>query len=85
MALLELRDVNTYYGSIHALKNVSLKVEAGQIVTLIGSNGAGKTTTCAPSPACARAAARSPSTAARFTTRPPGSCTWASPNLLKGG
>ncbi|NLX08176.1 MAG: ABC transporter ATP-binding protein [Chloroflexi bacterium] len=45
MALLELRDVNTYYGSIHALKNVSLKVEAGQIVTLIGSNGAGKTTT----------------------------------------
>jgi branched-chain amino acid transport system ATP-binding protein len=45
MALLELRDVNTYYGNIHTLKNISLKVEAGQIVTLIGANGAGKTTT----------------------------------------
>jgi branched-chain amino acid transport system ATP-binding protein len=45
MALLELRNVNTYYGNIHTLKDVSLKVEAGQVVTLIGANGAGKTTT----------------------------------------
>jgi branched-chain amino acid transport system ATP-binding protein len=43
--ILELRDVHTYYGSIHALKGVSLEVRAGEIVTLIGSNGAGKSTT----------------------------------------
>lgn len=45
MALLELRNVSTYYGNIQALKGISLKVEAGQVVTLIGANGAGKTTT----------------------------------------
>src|SRR5690348_6230030 len=44
MALLELTNIHTYYGNIHALKGVSLKVEEGQIVSLIGSNGAGKTT-----------------------------------------
>ncbi len=43
--LLELRDVHTYYGQIHALKGVSLTVNEGEIVTLIGSNGAGKSTT----------------------------------------
>ena len=45
MALLELEDVHTYYGSIHALRGVSLTVEEHEIVTLIGSNGAGKSTT----------------------------------------
>jgi branched-chain amino acid transport system ATP-binding protein len=43
--LLELDDVHTYYGTIHALKGISLNVSEGEIVTLIGSNGAGKSTT----------------------------------------
>jgi branched-chain amino acid transport system ATP-binding protein len=43
--LLELRDVNTYYGRIHALQGIDVVVRRGEIVTLIGSNGAGKTTT----------------------------------------
>jgi branched-chain amino acid transport system ATP-binding protein len=45
MPLLEVNDVHAYYGNIHALKGVSLTVEKGEIVTLIGGNGAGKTTT----------------------------------------
>lgn len=45
MALLEVRDVHSYYGNIHALKGLSITVEEGEIVTLIGANGAGKTTT----------------------------------------
>ncbi len=45
MPLLEVNDVHTYYGNIHALKGISLKVEQGEIVTLIGGNGAGKSTT----------------------------------------
>jgi branched-chain amino acid transport system ATP-binding protein len=45
MALLEVRDMHTYYGNIEALKGISLDVEEGEIVTLIGSNGAGKSTT----------------------------------------
>lgn len=43
--MLELSNVNVYYGAIHALKNISLKIEKGEIVTLIGANGAGKSTT----------------------------------------
>lgn len=43
--MLELIDINTYYGNIHVLKNVSLTIDQGEIVTLIGANGAGKTTT----------------------------------------
>jgi branched-chain amino acid transport system ATP-binding protein len=45
MALLEVNDIHTHYGGIEALKGVSLHVDAGEIVTLIGSNGAGKSTT----------------------------------------
>lgn len=43
--MLVLQDVNVYYGAIHALKGISLEVNEGEIVTLIGSNGAGKSTT----------------------------------------
>jgi len=45
MAILELTDVHTYYGNIHALKGISVRVELGEVVTLIGGNGAGKSTT----------------------------------------
>jgi branched-chain amino acid transport system ATP-binding protein len=45
MALLEVENIHSYYGNIHALRGVSLTVEEGEVVTLIGSNGAGKTTT----------------------------------------
>jgi branched-chain amino acid transport system ATP-binding protein len=43
--ILELHDIHTYYGSIHALKGVSLQVREGEVVTLLGANGAGKSTT----------------------------------------
>jgi len=45
MPMLEVSDLHTYYGNIHALKGISLTVDQGEIVTLIGGNGAGKTTT----------------------------------------
>ena len=43
--MLELKNLQTFYGNIHALKDVSMKVSEGEIITLIGANGAGKTTT----------------------------------------
>lgn len=45
MAMLELDNIHTYYGNIHALKGISITVDKGEIVTLIGANGAGKSTT----------------------------------------
>ena len=45
MPMLEIKDLHTYYGNIHALKGISLTVDQGEIVSLIGGNGAGKTTT----------------------------------------
>jgi len=45
MAMLEVHNLHTYYGNIHALKGLTISVEEGEIVTLIGANGAGKTTT----------------------------------------
>lgn len=44
-AMLEIKNINTYYGNIHAVKNISLSINKGEIVTILGSNGAGKTTT----------------------------------------
>src|SRR5512136_1774664 len=45
MPMLEVDNIHSYYGNIHALKGISLYVEKGEIVTLIGANGAGKSTT----------------------------------------
>ena len=45
MAMLDVKDINVYYGAIHAIKGISLAVDEGEIVTLIGANGAGKSTT----------------------------------------
>ena len=45
MSILNINNVHTYYGNIHALKGISINIEKGEIVTLIGGNGAGKTTT----------------------------------------
>ena len=45
MAMLEVQNIHAYYGNIHALKDISLNVDKGEIVTLIGANGAGKSTT----------------------------------------
>ena len=43
--VLQVESINVYYGSIHAVKDVSFRVEQGEVVTLIGANGAGKSTT----------------------------------------
>ena len=57
--MLSVKNINVYYGSIHAIKDISFHVNEGEIVTLIGANGAGKTTTRASRGRC-RAAASGP-------------------------
>ena len=43
--MLKIKNLNVYYGAIHALKSINIEIKEGEIVTLIGSNGAGKTST----------------------------------------
>ena len=45
MHMLKIKNLNVYYGHIHAIKDISIRVEEGEVVSLIGANGAGKTTT----------------------------------------
>ncbi|MBE3590809.1 MAG: ABC transporter ATP-binding protein [Firmicutes bacterium] len=71
MALLEVRDLHTFYGSVEALKGVSLDVDEGEIVALIGSNGAGKTTTLRTISGLERARAGTVRFAGRDITRAP--------------
>ena len=52
-SVLQVENINVYYGSIHAVKDVSFHVEQGEVVTLIGANGAGKSTTLNTVAACA--------------------------------
>jgi ABC-type branched-subunit amino acid transport system ATPase component len=68
MPLLELDNVHSYYGHIQALRGISLTVDEGEVVTLIGSNGAGKTTTLR---SCRRGRARSASRERRSRASPP--------------
>ena len=49
--MLDVKNINVYYGAIHAVKDISFQVNEGEIVTLIGANGAGKTTTLQTTPA----------------------------------
>ena len=51
-AMLDVKNINVYYGAIHAVKDISFHVDEGEIVTLIGANGAGKTTTLQTVSAC---------------------------------
>ena len=71
MALLELRDVAARYEPVRALEGVSLAVEEGQIVAVLGANGAGRRRRSAPSPARCGAWARSPSTGKALGRRGP--------------
>ena len=80
--ILKAENLNVYYGSIHAIKDVSFEVKEGEIVTLIGANGAGKSTTLntvsGPAPA--------PSWASPLpTSRPTRSWRWAWPRSPRDG
>lgn len=71
MALLEVRDLHTFYGSVEALKGISLQVDEGEIVALVGSNGAGKTTTLRTISGLERARSGAVRFAGRDITRAP--------------
>ena len=58
--MLQVKDINVYYGAIHAIKGISLEVSDGEIVALIGSNGAGKSTTAWAFAKCLKAAGSLP-------------------------
>ena len=66
MSLLEVNDINVYYGAIHAIKGISFSVDEGEVVTLIGANGAGKSTTLSTSPVCSARARAASTSAARI-------------------
>ena len=50
--MLRVENLNVYYGMIHAIKDISLEVKKGEIVSLVGANGAGKPQHCRPFPVC---------------------------------
>ena len=86
-AILEVEDIHTYYGAIHALKGITLEVREGEIVTLIGANGAGKSTTLRsinglnhPRLGSIRFQGRTSRTTRRTRSWP-----WASPSRPRGG
>ena len=85
--VLQLDDVHTYYGSIHALKGVSLEVREGEIVTLIGANGAGKSTTLRSINGLQRPRGAHPLQAARTSPKPrrTRSCGWGSRSRRRAG
>ena len=66
--ILKVENINVYYGAIHAIKGVSLHVDEGEVVTLIGANGAGKSTTCRRYRACS-APGRAPWSSAERTSQ----------------
>lgn len=71
MAMLDVKDLNVYYGKIHAIKNISLTVEEGELVSLIGANGAGKTSLLTAIMARSRLQARSALKARQSTETEP--------------
>ena len=86
-AILEVEDMHTYYGAIHALKGITIEVREGEIVTLIGANGAGKSTTLRSinglnHPRRARSASRDRTSRTPRRTR---SWPWGSPSRPRGG
>ena len=75
--MFEIRDLNVHFGGIHAIKGISLRVEAGEIVTLIGANGAGKTTTLRTASGLKAPTSGTWRSPARWPPSPP-CCCWTS-------